>query len=236
MTGLIKEMINNVRDILKNISKYIDQTMLRYESSLREYINFVKESERYNFRALVVPPSIIKDVAAISKLPVVGVAGFPYGYSPTEAKIKEIDTIAEGGGREVDAVINLIYLKEGLYDKVRDEIEYLVSYAHNLGLKIKVIVETSILTIDEVIKIAEIVAAQGADFIKTNTGFGVRGVCFEDIVLIKSIVRNRVRIKAAGGIRTALDAAYLILHGADVIGTSKGVKIVEEAEKLLNLR
>ena len=232
---MIKAISDNIKTILENISRYIDQTLLKCESSLKEYIDFVNKSEKYNFRSIVVPSAVVRDVASISKLPVVGVVGFPFGYHPVEAKIKEIDAVANGGGREVDAVVNLIYLKEGLYDKVREEINSLVSYAHDLGLAIKIIVETSILTVDEIIKIAEIVASEKADFIKTNTGFGARGVCLEDIILIKSTVGNKIKVKAAGGIRTALDAAYLVLYGADVIGTSRGIKIVEDAEKLLGL-
>ncbi|RLG75513.1 MAG: deoxyribose-phosphate aldolase [Thermoprotei archaeon] len=232
---MIKAMSGDVKFILKNISKYIDQTLLKYESSLREYIDFVNKSEKYDFRSIVVPSTVVGHVAPISKLPVVGVVGFPFGYHPAEAKIKEIDAVANGGGKEVDVVINLIYLKEGLYDEVRKEIKSLVSYAHDLGLAIKIIVETSILTIDEIIKIAEIVASEKADFIKTNTGFGPRGVCLEDIILIKRAVRGKIKIKAAGGVRTALDAACLLIHGADVIGTSRGIKIVEEAEKILDL-
>ncbi len=232
---MIKAISDNVKTILENINNYIDQTLLKCESSLKEYFDFVNKSEKYNFRSIVVPSAVVRHVASISKLPVVGVVGFPFGYHPVEAKIKEIDAVANGGGREVDAVVNLIYLKEGLYDKVREEINSLVSYAHDLGLAIKIIVETSILTVDEIIKIAEIVASEKADFIKTNTGFGTRGVCLEDIILIKNTVGNKIKIKAAGGIRTALDAAYLVLYGADVIGTSRGIEIVEDAEKLLGL-
>ncbi|MCD6428689.1 MAG: deoxyribose-phosphate aldolase [Desulfurococcales archaeon] len=232
---MIKAVSDDVKTILRNISKYIDQTLLKFELSLKEYIDFVNKSEKYDFRSIVVPSAVVEHVASISKLPVVGVVGFPFGYHPVEAKIKEIEAVANGGGREVDAVINLIYLKEGLYDKIKEEIKSLVSYAHDLGLSIKIIIETSILTVDEIIKTAEIVASERADFIKTNTGFGPRGVCLEDIILIKDTVGDKIRIKAAGGVRTALDAAYLVLHGADVIGTSRGIKIVEEAEKLLGL-
>jgi len=232
---LTEGLISYVKNILKNISTYIDQTMLRYDASLREYTNFVEESEKYGFRALVVPPSVVKHVSAISKIPVVGVAGFPYGYTPLEAKVREISIIAEGGGKEVDVVINLINLKEGLYDEVVNEIQNLVKLVHELGLAIKIIIETSILTISEITEVSRIVAAQGADFIKTNTGFGTRGVSIGDVVLIKNVVKDTVRIKAAGGIRTALDAAYLILYGADVVGASRGVSIVKEAEKLIDL-
>jgi len=232
---LIKAASGDVKSILKNINKYIDQTLLKYESSLKEYINFVNESEKCNFRSIVVPSTVVRHVASISRLPVVGVVGFPFGYYPVEAKLKEIDAVANGGGKEVDAVINLVYLKEGLYDKIREEIRSLVGYAHDLGLAIKIIIETSILDVDEIIKVAEIVASEKADFIKTNTGFGPRGVCLEDIILIKSAVKDKIKIKAAGGIRTALDAAYLILYGAHIIGTSRGLRIVKEAEKLLGL-
>lgn len=229
-------MINisdNVAAILKDINKYIDQTLLRFDIGINEYVNFADKSEKYGFRSIVVPSAIVKHVATVSKLPITGVAGFPFGYCPIEAKLREIDEIARGGGKEVDVVLNLVYLKEGLYNEVEKEVKALVNYAHEIGLKIKVIIETSILDIAEIARVAKILVMEGADFIKTNTGYGPRGVCLEDVILLKSYVGNKTKIKAAGSIRTALDAAYFIVFGADVLGTSKGIEIVEEARRLL---
>ncbi len=221
------------REVLENINKYIDQTMLKPSKSFEEYVKFIEESEKYGFRCLVVPSVMVREVAGISRIMVAGVAGFPYGYHPLSSKLKEIDEIAEGGGKEVDVVINIINVKSGRMDLVRNELQSLVSHAHQLGLGIKVIIETSELTDDEVKAVAREVMISGADFIKTNTGYGSRGVTLRDILIIRSVVGDKLRIKASGGVRDAVKASALISAGASVIGTSSGIKIVEDARKIL---
>ncbi len=229
----MSEGIGRLTRFMRGIEARIDQTMLKYDRGLRDYERWVEESDGYGFRALVVPSSMVRYVASIAKTPVAGVAGFPYGYVPPEVKVREIENIASSGGKEVDVVIDIINVKSGRYDAVRDEVDYLVRRARETGLLIKVIVETSALDDEELVRVSEIVASSGADFIKTNSGYGSRGVSLRDIYLIKAVVGNAIKVKAAGGIRTALDAAALIEAGADVIGASSGVKIVNEAREYL---
>ncbi len=219
--------------LLRNIESRIDQTLLKYDVGIAKYTEFVERSEKYNFRALVVPTTVVNHVASISKLPVASVIGFPYGYFPLEVKLKEIEYSAKAGAKEVDVVVDIINVKSGVWDKVRNEISSLVRRSHELGLKIKVIIETSVLNDEEIIKISKIIADEGGDYVKTNTGFGSRGVMVKDVILIRGVVRGRAGIKAAGGIRSAIDAAILLHYGADIIGASRGIEIAEEAKRLL---
>jgi len=218
---------------LTSLASRIDQTMLKYDRGLQDYEKFVERSEPYGFRALVVPPFMVKYVAGITSMTVAGVAGFPYGYQPVKSKKADIEAIAEGGGKEVDIVINLVLLKSGRFEEVENEARELVGFSKELGLGTKIIVETSILSEEELRKAARLVLSSGADFIKTNTGFGPRGVNLRDIHIIRSAVGEELRVKASGGIRTALDAAILLASGADVIGASKGIELVEEAKRVL---
>ncbi|HDD26704.1 MAG TPA: deoxyribose-phosphate aldolase [Acidilobales archaeon] len=223
----------NLRGILLNINKYIDQTLLKYNVTEKDYVEFVNRSAPYNFRSLVVPSTYVKLVSSISTLPVAGVAGFPYGYHTLSTKLKEIEDIASGGGKEVDVVININNVKSGKWKDVRGEVKALVRRAHELGLGIKIIVETSVLNDEELRNVSRILIEEGADSIKTNSGYGPRGVSLRDVFLIKRFVGNRIRIKASGGIRDPITAATLIALGADILGTSSGIQIVEDAKKLL---
>jgi len=222
-----------LRRLAPNINSLIDQTLLKYDRGIKDYERFVEESERYNFRSLVVPPSMVKYVVDISRTPIATVIGFPHGYTTLSSKVREIEDVANLGAKEVDVVINNIYVKDGRYDLLRNEVRTLVSKAHELGLVIKVIVETSVLNDDELVNVARVVRDEGADFIKTNTGFGARGVTPRDIIVIRSAVGGELKIKASGGIRTALDAALLITLGADIIGTSRGIEIVKQFRRFL---
>lgn len=224
---------DEILEVLRVLNSRIDQTMLKHDKDINEYLKFAEESDRHSFRALVVPSTIVRDVAPIVKTPVAGVAGFPHGYHPLSAKIKEIELIGDAGGREVDVVLNIVNVKSKRFEDVDAEVEGLIKNARNLGLDIKVIVETSALTDEELARVCEILLRHGPDFIKTNTGFGSRGVSPRDVVLIKKLVGGRLRIKASGGVRNAVEALNLLLLGADVIGTSAGIEIIKDKDKLL---
>ncbi len=234
MIGLINKEVDwkeVIKKLAPTVASRIDQTMLKFDRSIKDYERFVEESEKYGFRSLVVPPSVLEYVVSIAKTPVATVIGFPHGYTLLNVKLKEIEEAAKLGAKEVDVVINNIYTKERRYDLIRKEVSSVTKRAHELGLLIKVIVETSVLSDEELINIARIVKEEGANFIKTNTGFGPRGVTPRDIIVIRSAVGKELRIKASGGIRTAVDVALLLCIGADVIGTSRGIEIVEQFRK-----
>ncbi|RLG80909.1 MAG: deoxyribose-phosphate aldolase [Thermoprotei archaeon] len=231
----MNELLNQLRSILTGISSRIDQTMLKYDVTLKSYEEFVEKSDGYGFRALVVPSTIVPYVSSIARTPVAGVVAFPYGYTPLEAKLSETEFVAKSGGREVDVVINLVWAKSHKYSAIEEEVKRITERAHELGLRVKFIVETSILTDEELVGLARIVMKSGADFIKTNTGYGSRGVNPRDILLIRRVTKGAIKIKASGGIRNAIDASLYILLGADVIGSSSGIRIVEDASKVIDL-
>lgn len=226
---------SEVLEVLMSLNARIDQTMLKHDKDVKEYLRFAEESDRYSFRALVVPSTVVQHIASVVKTPVAGVAGFPHGYHPVSAKISEIEHVGRAGGREVDVVLNLIQVKSGDYGRVDEEVRELVKNAREIGLGIKIIVETSALSDEELSKVCEILLKHGPDFIKTNTGFGSRGVSPRDVVLIKRLVGNKLKVKASGGIRNSVEALTLILLGADVVGTSSGIEIIKDKDKVLSL-
>jgi len=224
--------LRNLLEVLSSLEGAIDQTMLRVDASERDYVNFVELSERYRFRAIVVPPALLPLVVPIAKHRVCTVAGFPHGYLSLRSKLSEIEFAASAGAKEVDVVMNTVLAKSGKWDELRDELLPLVKLAHELGLTIKIIIETSVLSLEEIRRSSQLVEEVGANYVKTNTGFGPRGVLPSDVITIRSSISGRCKIKASGGIRTALDAAVLLALGAHVIGTSHGIEIVEQARRL----
>ena len=214
----------------KQLAKYIDHTLLKPNISEQDIVRVVNEAKKYGFRALCIPPFWVPKVKELLKgntdTKVATVVGFPLGYVPKETKVYETRLYIEIGADELDVVMNISAFKSGLYDYVESELREIVKAAD--GHFVKVIIGTDYLTDDEIIKAAEIAVKAGAHVVKTNTGFGLRGASLNDIKLIKKVVNDKALIKAAGGIRTAIDALKFIKSGAHIIGTSSGVKIVEE--------
>jgi len=224
-------VLNKLYELGSQISKFIDQTFLKPSADERSLINFIEESDPLNFRSLVVPQSYVKLASEIAKTPIITVISFPLGYSSTESKLREIELAATNGAKEVDVVSNIMFIKSGKWSQYRDEIHLLTDIVHSLGMKIKVIIETGMLSRNEIVRASRIIEEVGADFVKTCTGFGPRGVTASDIILIRMSTKGKVGIKASGGIRTALDAVTYMLLGATCIGTSSGIAIVKEVEE-----
>jgi len=229
---LISEDI--LKKYLAGIAGRIDQTLLKPDASLRQYEEFIEESDTYGFRALVVPPTLVLYASQVAKTPIATVIGFPNGYDLIDVKKAAIERAANHGAKEVDIVANIVNIKSWRLDAFEEEVRELAGLAHELGLKIKIIIETGYLTQNEIFEASKRVAAAGADYVKTSTGFGKRGVTISDIVIMKKAVKGTsTGVKASGGIRTAIDAAAMLVAGADIIGASSGIKIVKEAEELL---
>lgn len=211
----------------EDIMKKVDHTLLAQTADWDEIRKICDQGLKYKTASVCIPPSYVKRAAEYlgEKLPVCTVIGFPNGYQTTTVKMAETKDALENGADEIDMVINLGDVKNGEFDKIKEEIIALKKICGDHILK--VIVETCLLTEDEKIKMCRVVSESGADFIKTSTGFSTSGATFEDVKLFKKYVADHVKIKAAGGISSFSDAEHFIELGADRLGTSRLVKIAE---------
>lgn len=215
-----------------NLASVIDHTLLSPTAGYNDFKRLCEEAVSNGFYSVCVPPYIVqscKKALIKTEVKVCTVVGFPLGYSHYLTKIVEAKQSIFFGADEIDAVINISALKSGDFKFIGKEIELLRKAASDKILKI--IVETAYLTREEKIKIAKIVLNNGADFIKTSTGFASSGADVEDIKLFKSLLKNNVKIKAAGGIGTYAQAEVMIKAGANRIGSSKSLSILNNNEK-----
>ncbi|KPU63408.1 deoxyribose-phosphate aldolase [Thermococcus sp. EP1] len=215
-----------------NIAKYIDHTNLKSYATKEDIIKLCEEAKKYGFYAVCVNPyrvKLAKEHLKGTDIKVASVIGFPLGATPTEVKVFEAKKALENGADELDMVINIGALKDKDYEYVKKDIEDVTKVAHEKGAIVKVIIETCYLTEEEKEIACKLAVEAGADFVKTSTGFGTGGATIEDVKLMRKIVGEKVGVKAAGGIRTYKQAIEMIRAGANRIGTSSGVKIVEGA-------
>ena len=216
-----------------NYNKYFDNTMLAPQATSTDIDKLIKEAIKYDFKSVCIAPSYIKyakEQLAKTDVLICTVIGFPLGYNATSVKVYETKIALDHGADEIDMVINIGRFKNKEYEYVLNEIKAIKEVCDNKVLK--VIVETALLTNQEIKTITEIVLKSGADFIKTSTGFSFRGASFEDVEIMKSIAQDKLLIKASGGIKTGEDALKMIKLGASRLGTSKTVQIIEELNKL----
>ena len=210
-------------------SKYIDHTLLKAFANEVEIINLCEEAKKYNFKSVCVNPYYVKTASKLLKgsdVLVCTVIGFPLGQNTKEIKAKEVEQAMQDGAKEFDMVINVGALKNKDFDTVYEDILAVVKAAKNMTTK--VIIETCYLTKEEIIKACELSVKAGATFVKTSTGFGTGGATVEDVALMAKTVGDKALVKASGGIRTKEDFLKMIEAGASRIGTSNGVKIMEE--------
>lgn len=220
----------------REIARYIDHTNLKPYATKEDIIKLCDEAIQYGFYAVCVNPYRVKLAKDYLRekgadVRVASVIGFPLGATPTEVKVFEAKKALDDGADELDMVINIGALKDGDYEYVKRDIEEVVKVAHEKGAKVKVIIETCYLTDEEKVKACELAKEAGADFVKTSTGFGSGGATVEDVKLMRKVVGPDMGVKASGGIRTYEQAVAMIEAGANRIGTSSGVKIVEGAQK-----
>ena len=216
---------------LKNILSRVDHTLLSQTATWAEIKAICDDGVKYGCASVCIPASYVKQAAeyVAGRIPVCTVIGFPNGYDTTAAKCFEASDAVANGASEIDMVINIGWVKDGLYDKVLSEIRDVKG--HCRGKLLKVIIETCLLTDAEKIELCRVVSESGADYIKTSTGFGGGGATREDVALFKKHVAPHVKIKAAGGIADLNDAKDFIALGADRLGTSRIVKAVKAMEK-----
>ena len=212
-----------------NLNKYIDHTNLKNNSKIEDIVKLCDEAIKYNFASVCVYPYYVPLVSKILKgsdVKVCTVIGFPSGMSSTKCKVYEAIDSVNMGASEVDMVINVSALKNRDYDYVKNEI-FEIKRVIN-GKILKVIIETCLLTDEEIIKMTEICNETGVDFIKTSTGFGEYGARLCDIELINKYKSDKLQIKASGGIRDLDTMESMINAGATRIGTSSGVMIMDK--------
>ena len=211
----------------KELYAHVDHTLLKAFATWQDIETLCDEAVKYETASVCVPPCYIKRIHDKygEKVNICTVIGFPLGYSVTAAKVVEAKEAIKDGASEVDMVININDAKNGDFDKIEAEIK---TIKEACGDKIlKVIIETCYLTDEEKIKLCHCVTNAKADYIKTSTGFGTGGATFADVKLFSENVGNDVKIKAAGGIRTRDDMEEFMRLGADRLGTSSAISILE---------
>ena len=216
---------------VEQLANMIDHTNLKAFADDAAFEKLCDEAKKYNFKMVAINPAqTVRCKKKLEGSPVhVGAAiGFPLGQTTLECKIFETKDAIEKGAYEIDYVINVAELKNKNYDYIKKEMEEIVKICREAGKTSKVIFENCYLTDDEKRKVAEIAKEVKPDFIKTSTGFGTGGATVEDVKLMKSVVGDEVKVKAAGGIRDLKTALAMIEAGAERLGTSAGVAIVEE--------
>ena len=216
---------------LRDILSRVDHTLLAQGVTWKEIQAICDDGIKYGCASVCIPASYVKQAAEYvsGKIAVCTVIGFPNGYDTTAAKCFEAADAVKNGASEIDMVINVGWVKDGLYDRVLEEIRQVKAACG--GKLLKVIIETCLLTDAEKIELCSVVSQSGADYIKTSTGFGGGGATREDVALFKAHVAPHVKIKAAGGIANLDDARDFVALGADRLGTSRIVKAVKAMEQ-----
>ncbi|MBI1784185.1 deoxyribose-phosphate aldolase [Candidatus Sumerlaeota bacterium] len=212
----------------RDLAPYIDHTLLRANATEREVVELCREALRFKFASVCVNPHFVPLCAGMLKgspVKVCTVVGFPLGAMTCEAKAFEARDAVAKGADEIDMVINVGRLKSGDFTYVLKDIRSVIEAAQ--GRTVKVILETSLLTDEEKVAACVIARAAGAHFVKTSTGFGSGGASVEDVALMRGVVGADLKIKAAGGIRDCRTAREMIASGADRLGASASIAIVQ---------
>jgi len=214
------------------ISKYIDHTILKPTCLVSDIQKLCAEAKQFDFAAVCVPPNFVKlakELVVGSDIKVATVIGFPFGYSATEAKIAEIILAMVDGADELDVVANISAIKNGDWAAIADEINHIMPIIRSKGKTVKIIIESGVLTDDEIIKCSDIYGIAGIDYLKTSTGYAEKGASVEAVQLFRKHLPDSVQIKASGGIRDYETAKQMIDAGATRIGCSAGVAIITGA-------
>lgn len=214
----------------QEIMSHVDHTQLKAFATWEDIRRLCDEAVEFGTASVCVPPAYVGRIheAYGDRVNICTVVGFPLGYSVTEAKAAEIRQALRDGCNEIDMVVNISDVKNGLFEKVEEEIRTLKAVCGDHILK--VIIETCYLTEEEKIAMCRAVTAAGADFIKTSTGFGTGGATREDVELFRKYIGPNVKIKAAGGVSTLEDLEMFLELGCDRIGTSRAVGLFRGQE------
>lgn len=220
---------------MENIAGYIDHTLLKPEVTKSQVQKLCVEALKYKFASVCVNPCYISEAKRIlegSEVKVCCVVGFPLGAGSKEAKVSETEDALQKGAQEVDMVLSIGAVKSDDWEYVEKEIEEIAKVVHKDNKILKVILEICLLTKDEIEKACLVAEKAGADFVKTSTGFSYGGAKADDVRLMRKTVKANVGVKASGGISTYSQAIAMIEAGANRIGTSHGVEIAEEEQRM----
>lgn len=212
------------------ISKYIDHTVLAADADEKKIEKLCQEARENDFASVCVNTCWVKKCAELlegTDVNVCTVVGFPLGAMDTEAKALEAAIAVKNGATEVDMVLNVGYMKSGKFAEAEEDIRKVKEACD--GKLLKVILETCLLTKDEIVKASELSMAAGADYVKTSTGFSKGGATAEDVALMRKTVGDKLGVKASGGIRDYETAMKMIEAGASRLGCSAGIAIINGA-------
>jgi deoxyribose-phosphate aldolase len=218
---------------MSKINAFIDHTILKPTTLIADIEKLCVEAKQYSFAAVCVPPNFVKKAKSLVEgtgVKVATVIGFPFGYAAVEAKIAEIVLAMVDGADELDVVINISAIKNADWVYLANEINHIMPVVKSKNKVIKVIIESGVLTDDEIIKCCELYGVAGIDYLKTSTGYAEKGATIEAVKLFRLHLPEQVQIKASGGIRDHVFAQQLIDAGATRLGCSAGVAIVQGAK------
>lgn len=207
-----------------NLNSFIDYTLLRPEALRADVKLLCEVAQRERFAAVCVSPyfaGLAVDLLRNSGINVATVVGFPMGYAPIATKVDEVKRLVEEDVDEIDAVVNIAAVKNGNWKYVRNDIDSMTIATHWHGKKLKLIIETALLSPEETVTLCQLAAELGVDYVKTSTGLLGQGATPEIVAFLRQNLPKNIRIKASGGITTVLQAELLLAAGADRIGTSK---------------
>jgi deoxyribose-phosphate aldolase len=199
-------------------------------------VSLCQEADAFRFAAVCIPPCFIKLATSVlhqSQVKVATVVGFPFGYQTAEVKFFEAHKALGAGAAEIDMVMNLAAFKSGKFDEVENEVGELATLCHFKNAQLKVIIETALLSEEEIKTACRLCTEAEADFVKTSTGFARRGASVADIRLLRAFLPDHIHIKASGGIRDLAFAKELIAAGADRLGTSAGIQLMKHEKEIL---
>lgn len=214
-----------------NLAARIDHTLLKPDASEKEIKKLCDEAKEHGFAAVCIPPYFVRKCRqwlSGSPVKIATVVGFPMGYSNTPSKVEEARKAIDEGAHEIDMVLNIIALKAGDINYLKNELTSMTTITQMRGGKLKVIFETGLLTNEEIISACNLCKEMTVDFVKTSTGFVKPGATVEAVKLLRKNLPTSIKIKASGGIRTKAFALELIEAGADRLGCSASVSIISE--------
>ncbi|MER2181705.1 MAG: deoxyribose-phosphate aldolase [Desemzia incerta] len=216
---------------MQELANMVDHTLLKADAQKSGFEKLCQEADEYGFKMVAInsaPVALCKELLEDSPVHVGAAIGFPLGQTSIAVKVFEVKDAIKNGADEIDYVINIRELKDGNLDYIKQEMTEIVTVCREHDILSKVILENCYLTNEEKTAVCQIAKKVKPDFVKTSTGFGTSGATVEDVKLMKDIVGSEVKVKAAGGIRDFAAAKAMIEAGAERIGTSAGIRIVEE--------